>query len=69
VREASSICFAKTKFSEDVKSSGGILLGDVNVRNKELLPELKEDADFLSILIRCDFFWSRSILKTALFRE
>jgi hypothetical protein len=31
-----------------VKSSGGILLGDVNVRNKELLPELKDDADSLA---------------------
>jgi hypothetical protein len=46
VREVSLICFTKTKFSEDVKARRGILLGDVNVRNKELLPELNDDADF-----------------------
>jgi hypothetical protein len=30
-------------FSEDVKSSGGILLGDLDVDNKELQPELHFD--------------------------
>jgi hypothetical protein len=28
----------ETKFSKDVKSRGGILLGDMNVKNKELSP-------------------------------
>jgi hypothetical protein len=34
-RQGSSVFFPKTKFSKDVKSSGGILLGDLNVTNKE----------------------------------
>jgi hypothetical protein len=34
-RPGSSVFFSKTKFSKDVKSSEGILLGDLNVMNKE----------------------------------
>jgi hypothetical protein len=44
-RETRPICFTKTRFSENVKSSGGMLLGDLNVKNKELRPELKNDTD------------------------
>jgi hypothetical protein len=51
-----SIFVAKTKFSEDVKSSGGILLGDVNVENKELWPKLKDETDFFALSSRADFF-------------
>jgi hypothetical protein len=67
--EVISICFTKSKIAEDLKSSGGIILGDVNVRNKELVSELKEDADFVSILTgsistRSDFFRRLSISKS-----
>jgi hypothetical protein len=40
-----------------VKLSGGILLGDVNVENKGLWPELKDETDFFVLLSPADFFW------------
>jgi hypothetical protein len=39
-----------------VKLSGDILLGDVNVENRELWPELKDDTDFFALLSPADFF-------------
>jgi hypothetical protein len=62
-RQGSSVFFTKTKFSEDVKSGGGILLGDLKVQNKELRPERKDDADFFAILSPRDFLYVHSILK------
>jgi hypothetical protein len=40
-----------------VKLSGDILLGDENVENKELRPELKDETDFFALLSHADFFW------------
>jgi hypothetical protein len=54
--QASSICVGKTKFSEDVKSSGRVLLGDVNLENNKLWPELKDETDFFALLSPADFF-------------
>jgi hypothetical protein len=52
-----------------VKSSEGILLGDLNVMNKEWRPELKDNADFFALLSRGDFLYAHSILKMHFFRE
>jgi hypothetical protein len=41
-----SIFVTKRTFPESAKSSERILLGDLNVENKELRPELMDDTDF-----------------------
>jgi hypothetical protein len=54
----------KTKFSEDVKSGGGILLGDLNVKKKELRPELKDDTDSFALSCPGDFLCRFLILRS-----
>jgi hypothetical protein len=39
-----------------VKLSGGILLGDVNIENKELWPELKDETGVVALSSPVDFF-------------
>jgi hypothetical protein len=63
------MAFTKTKFSEDVKSSGGILLGDLNVKNKELRPELKDNTDCFALSSRDDFLYPHSILNAQIFAK
>jgi hypothetical protein len=46
-----------------VKSGGGILLGDLNVKNKELRPELKDDTDFFALFCPGDFLCGFLILR------
>jgi hypothetical protein len=47
-----------------VKSGGGILLGDMKVKNKELRPGLKDDTNFFAFLGAGDFLCGFLILRT-----
>jgi hypothetical protein len=59
--QGSSISLRRRKFSEVVQLSGGIILGDLSIKNKELQPELKDDTDFFTLLFHAPFFYDISI--------